>query len=92
MIKGKCLFQLLLKVKRDKHGIFQLKNSADLFCYGLELFASFCLSVAGSDLGLQLFVRIWQHLAVLRGEVQSWGCQVHREENYFAVSRSDRVS
>lgn len=37
------------------------------------LFASLGLSVAGSDLGLQLFVRSWQHLAALRGEVQSWG-------------------
>lgn len=74
-MKGTCL--LLLKANRDICGILQLKHSAHLFCSSLELFASLGLSVVGSDLGLQLFVRSWQHLAALRGEVQSWGCWVH---------------
>lgn len=36
----------------------------------------FCQSEGGSDLGLQLFVRSWQHLAVLRGEAWRWGSRV----------------
>ena len=40
MIKAKYL--LLLFLKTDTHGILQLKHGVDLFCYGLELFASVC--------------------------------------------------
>lgn len=84
MIKGKYLFLLVLKAKTDtvhaEHGILQLKHSGDLFCSRLGLFVSFCQSKGGSDLGLQLFVRTWQHLAVLSGEVWWWGSRVHREE------------
>ena len=39
-----------------------------------------CLAKGGSDLGMQLFIRGWQHLAVLSGEVVVVG------EKYFVLS------
>lgn len=56
-IQGKYLFLEIYMVSRTQCG------------FVLGLFVSFCLSEGGSDLGLQLFVRSWQHLAALRGEV-----------------------
>lgn len=50
MVKGFCFFSKLKMIQYTSavHGIFHLRHSADLFCYGLEQLARFC-SVRGRD-------------------------------------------